>query len=81
MEPIQDFSQALIAMKERVVDFNPYNEIILLQSTFFDFIFSETGDYYNILEEVSKSNYHYYNIASYFITVLQYVFTGQYLLA
>lgn len=47
VEPMQVFSQALVGMKNRVLVFNPFNQITLVQSYVFQLISSSGANFFS----------------------------------
>ena len=52
--PMQEFSEALVMLKNRVLTFSPFVQITLLQSHIFSFISSNNGLFFTIITEVRK---------------------------
>lgn len=57
VEPIQTFSQALAALKDRALTFNTFHQIDLLNSNVFTLIDSTSGDLFGVLSSVSGACY------------------------
>ena len=54
VEPIQEFSQALIRMEEQARNYELYDQITLLSSYFFQAVSDTSTDFFTIVAEVCK---------------------------
>ena len=52
-EPVRDFSQALVAMEDKAMENNVYDQITLLSSHFFELVLGSSNEFITIREEVS----------------------------